>query len=105
VERTHDEAVHEELQPMKKTYTGEVHEGIYWCMGLFLSRCRSLHFPLLNFKRASFSPFLQPVQVLLDDSMMIWHVSHSSQIDVVSKLAEGMLCPIIPIINEEVEKD
>ena len=25
--------------------------SMYWCLGLFLPRCRTVHFPLLNFMR------------------------------------------------------
>ena len=45
--------------------------SMYWCLGLFLPRCRTLHFSLLNFMRKySVSPFLQPTKVLLDDSTL-----------------------------------
>ena len=51
------------------------------------------------------SPFLQPVEVPLDGSMTLWCISRSSQFCVISKLAHGALCPIIQIINEDVEQD
>jgi len=37
-------------------------------------------------------------------SMTLWHISHSSQLGVISKFAEGTLCPIIQIINESVKQ-
>ena len=52
-----------------------------------------------------FSPFLQPVHVPPNSSTPIWYISHSSQFRIISKLAEGALCPIIRIINEGVEEN
>ena len=51
------------------------------------------------------SSFLQPVKVLLNGSLTLWCISHSSQFCVISKLAEGTLCPIIQTVNEDVEKN
>ncbi|KAK4824875.1 hypothetical protein QYF61_021082 [Mycteria americana] len=50
-------------------------------------------------------PFPQPVKVPQDGSTILWCISHSSQFAVISKLAEGTLCSIIQIINEDVEQD
>ena len=50
-------------------------------------------------------PFLQPVHVPLDVSATLWCISCSSQFCVSSKLAEGTLCLIIQIINEDVKQD
>ncbi|KAK4810833.1 hypothetical protein QYF61_008805 [Mycteria americana] len=61
--------------------------------------------PLVELHEVPVSPFLQSVQVPLDGSTTLWHISHSSQICVISKLAEGTLCLIIQIINEDVEHD
>ena len=44
--------------------------SLYWCMGLFLPRCRTLHVPLC--------PTFQPVQVTLNGSTAFWCISHSS---------------------------
>ncbi|KAK4806786.1 hypothetical protein QYF61_005582 [Mycteria americana] len=59
--------------------------------------------PLVELHEVPVSPFLQLVEVPLDDSMTLWHISYSSHFCVTSKLAEGTLCPIIQIINEEVK--
>lgn len=51
------------------------------------------------------SPFLQSVQVSLDDSMTLWSISCSPQFCVTSKLAEDTFYPIIQIMNEGAEED
>jgi len=48
---------------------------------------------------------LQPVQVTLNGSTACWCIHCSSQFCVISKLAEGALCPFIQIIDEEVKQD
>lgn len=53
----------------------------------------------------SFSLPLQPLQVSLAGSTGLWHISHSSQFWVICKLAEGTLCPISQIINEDIKLD
>jgi len=49
-------------------------------------------------------PTLQPVQVMLNGSTAFWYTQNSSQFGVISKLAEGTLCPFIQVIDE-VEQD
>ena len=51
------------------------------------------------------SPFLQPVVVPLDGSTTVGCISHSSQFDVICKLAESILCPVRWIINDDVKWD
>ena len=47
--------------------------------------------------------FLQPVEISLDGSSSVCHIiSHSSQFGVINKLAEGTVCPIIQVINEDI---
>ncbi|KAK4819568.1 LOW QUALITY PROTEIN: hypothetical protein QYF61_007079 [Mycteria americana] len=48
-------------------------------------RCKASGFAFLNFMRFV-SPFLQPAKVPLDDSMTLWHISHSSQFFVIANL-------------------
>lgn len=43
-------------------------------------------------------PFLQVVEVCLEGSMTLWHISHFSQFCVICKFAEETLCPVIPIV-------
>ena len=59
---------------------------------------------LAELPEVSVSPFLQPVKLTLDGSMPLWHV-HSSQLCVIGKLAEGTLCPIVQITEEDVKQD
>jgi len=47
---------------------------------------------------------LQPVQVLMVSSTA-WCVSHSSQLLILSKLAEGALYHFIQVIGEDVEQE
>jgi len=44
-------------------------------------------------------PF-QPIQVSLNGSMAFQCTSYSSQFGVISRLAEGTLCPCIQVIDE-----
>lgn len=48
---------------------------------------------------------LQTVQVLLNSSTSFWCVSYSSQIHIVSKLAEGALYPVIQVVVGDIEQD
>lgn len=60
-------------------------------------------FSLVELHEVPISPYLQPVNVPLEDSTTLWCISHYFLICV--KLAEGMLCPIIQIINEDFKQD
>ncbi|GAB0180351.1 mitochondrial enolase superfamily member 1 [Grus japonensis] len=46
----------------------------------------------------------KPIKVPLDNNMTLWCISHSPESGVICKLAEGTLCPIIQIINGDVEQ-
>jgi len=37
--------------PLRRAALQQVRPSLYWCMGLFLPRCRTLHLPWLNFVR------------------------------------------------------
>ena len=40
--------VHQDTQvPLHRAALQQVRPSLYWCMGLFLPRCRTLHLPLL----------------------------------------------------------
>ncbi|KAK4828649.1 hypothetical protein QYF61_000297 [Mycteria americana] len=62
-----------------------------------------IHFNLLTFSwssatKGTFQLRLLPlraIEIPLDGSITLWHISHSSQFGVTCKLAEGTLCPII----------
>ena len=79
--------------------------SLYWCMGLFLPRCRTLHLLLLNFIRfvsAQLSGLSRSRWMAAQPSGVS---ANSSQFCVISKLVEGTLCPFIQVIDEEVEQD
>ncbi|XP_052520385.1 uncharacterized protein LOC128071565 isoform X3 [Tympanuchus pallidicinctus] len=52
-----------------------------------------------------FCPALQPIQVLLNGSTAFRCVNQSSQLRIISKLAEGGHYPFIKVIDEDVEQD
>lgn len=60
---------------------------------------------LVELHKIPVRPFLQAVEVCLDASMTLWHISHFSQFCVTWKFAEGSLCPIIQILSEDVIRD
>lgn len=60
--------------------------------------------PIAEFHGIHVSLFLLPVQVLLGGSMTLCCISHSSRLYIISKLADGTLCLIIQVINEDVEQ-
>jgi len=49
-------------------------------------------------------PALQSVQVLLNGSTTFRYVSQSSQLCIISKLAEGGLCPFIQVADKDTEQ-
>ncbi|GAB0175715.1 cAMP-dependent protein kinase inhibitor alpha [Grus japonensis] len=61
--------------------------------------------PFVELHEVPDSPFLQPVKIPPDGSMILWFISLCSQFGVICKLAEGTLYPIIQIINEDVKQD
>lgn len=61
-------------------------------------------FPLVELCDVCVRPFLQPVEVPLDDHMTLWCIGYSSQFIVICKLAESGLSPTIQIVNEDVEQ-
>lgn len=73
---------------------------LFWCLGLFLPRCRTLYFPLLDF-----------IKFLLAYGWAFQGLSESNQlvcellfpVGVVRKLAESTPYPIMQVINELVK--
>ena len=61
-------------------------------------------FHLVELLEVPVNPFVQPAEVPLDGSTTLWCISHFSQFCIISELAEGMLCPIIQIVNEDVKQ-
>jgi len=56
------------------------------------SPAAGLGIPFVELYEFSVGPFLQPVKVLLNGSTSIWSINHSSQLCIVCKLVEGVLC-------------
>ena len=65
---------------------------------LFLMQSRIL--PFVELHEVFFCPSLQPVKVPLNGSTALWCISHSSQLRIIGKLAEGALCPLIQATDE-----
>ncbi|GAB0183594.1 mitochondrial enolase superfamily member 1 [Grus japonensis] len=59
---------------------------------------------LVEFHLVPLYPTLQPVQVSLNGSAAFWCIGHSSRFCIISKLAEGTLCPLIQVIDEYVKE-
>jgi len=59
-------------------------------------------FPVVELHEISVGPFLQSVQVHLKGNTLTWciHTEFCSS----CKLAEGVLCPVTQVINEDVKQ-
>lgn len=62
----------------------------YWHMDLFFLWCRN--FMCLCWTWVPLYLFLQPVKILLNDIIILRHLSHCSQLCIVHELAEGAVC-------------
>lgn len=76
--------------------------SMYQCLRLFFPTCRSFYFYLLNFTMLLLAHFSSLLKVPLDVIMILRPIS---QFGVISKCAEGALCPTIQTIKENVEGD
>lgn len=63
---------------------------IYWCLGLFLPGCDTLHF-FMELCEVPVGPILHAVEDSLDGTMITWLISNSSQFGVNNKPAESAL--------------
>lgn len=80
--------------------------GMYWCLGSFIPRSRTLHYPLLNSMRfllAQFSSLSKSLQMMAQPCGI--SAAPPSSVPSVNRFAHGMLSPIIQIANEDVEQD
>ena len=75
--------------------------NLYWCTQLFLPRCRTPLLPLLNLIRF---PFTQLSSLSRSCWMAAQPSGHSSQICIISKLAEGTFYPFIKVIVDILNK-
>lgn len=62
------------------------------------------HLALLNLPEGHKGPPLQPARVPVGDILSIQHVSHTTQLRVVGKLAEGAPNPIAHVADEDVQE-
>lgn len=69
--------------------------------GYFPPRCRILHFSV-ELHEVPVIPFLQPAA--LNGSTTLWPISHSFQLCVICKLADGKIFPILQIVNEDLKQ-
>ena len=60
---------------------------------------------IVELRKILLCPALQSVQVLLNGSTAFWCVSHSSQLCIISRFAEGAFYPFIQVTNEFAEQD
>jgi len=69
-----------------KLISAQLVPSLYWCMGLFTkSFVQDFAFPFVELHEAHVSPIFQPIKVPPS--------GHSSQFCIISKLAEGAVCP------------
>ncbi|KAK4832039.1 hypothetical protein QYF61_020554 [Mycteria americana] len=73
--------------------------------GVVPSQVQDFALFLVELHEIPVGPLLQPVEVPLNGSTVIWCISHSSQFGVICKLAESTLYPVIQMINEDVKQD
>lgn len=59
---------------------------------------------LVKLQEIPLCPLVQPVEVPLDINITTWCTSCSSQFCIICELAEGALCPIVQVINEDVRQ-
>lgn len=57
-------------------------------------------FPFIELCEIVLSPFLQPVQVPLIGSTILGSANPSSQLYIICRLGEGVLCPSVPVISK-----
>lgn len=72
--------------------------------GVVPSRWQDFALQLVELHGAPVSPFLLPLQVTLAVTTL-WSISHSFQFCTFCRLAEDAHCPIIQLVNEDVDQD
>jgi len=73
--------------------------------GVISPQVQDLTLALVQFHQVPLCPALQPFQVSLNGSTAFSCISHLSSFCIISKLAEGTLCPFIQVTDEEIEQD
>ena len=76
----------------------------YWCKELFLPKGRTWEFPFAELHENPVRPFLQLVELPPNGSTTLCCSSQSSHFCIICKLLESALCPIVQVINEDVNQ-
>ena len=73
-------------------------------LGIALTHVQDLALGLVELHEVHMGPPLQPVQVPLDGIPSLQCVNHTTQLGVISRLAEGALNPTVHVTNKEVQQ-
>ncbi|PKU42315.1 rna-directed dna polymerase from mobile element jockey-like [Limosa lapponica baueri] len=72
--------------------------------GIAMSQVQDLALGLVELHEVHMGSLLKPVQVPLDGIPFFQRVDHATQLDIVSKLAEGALNPTVNVANKDVKQ-
>ncbi|GAB0195895.1 hypothetical protein GRJ2_002054800 [Grus japonensis] len=73
-------------------------------LGIVLTHVQDLALGLAELHAVRMGPPLKPVKVPLDGIPSLQHVDHTTQLGVVSKLAEGALDPTVHVTDKDVKQ-
>lgn len=71
--------------------------------GIIPPRVQDFAFAFVEIREIAVSPLLQPAKIFLNGSTSIWCISCFSQFCVIYKFSEGVLSPVIQVINVDVK--
>lgn len=74
--------------------------SLYWSMGMFILRGRTSQFPFLNLMSCRSDHFSNTLKSLWRTAQLSG-VSSTSDFSIIWKTAEGVLCPVIHVINKD----
>lgn len=75
--------------------------SLYWGMPLFIPQVQEPAFPFLEFQTAFLCPSLQTAKNFLQGCTVLWSISHSFQVCILSKLAAEASAPSSkPLMNQ-----
>ena len=94
---------HDLLEPFLQLLSSQLAHKPVLVHGVIPLQVQDFAFAFVELHEVPVSLFLQPVEVPLNGSMILWWISCSSQVCIVCKLAKGALCPIVQIINQDVK--
>lgn len=82
--------------------------SLYHSMGLLGPKCRTQDLALLSailLILISLGPSIQPIQISLQSFPTLHQINTAAQLDVICKLSEGALNPLINIIYEDIKQN